>query len=81
MKPGTARILVVFGILLVLLGMIFMGMYAWEAVISRIGDPDQSLLFWYLPILFIGIFAMLGGLLLLYLGRTRLRTIRNADQD
>ncbi|MCZ6803990.1 MAG: hypothetical protein O7D86_08680 [Proteobacteria bacterium] len=42
-----------------ILGGALIGMYVWEAFISRIGDPDQSLLFWYLPILFLGL--VLGG--------------------
>jgi hypothetical protein len=35
----------------------FAAMYVTEAVIGTAGEPDRSLLFWYLPILFIG----LGG--------------------
>jgi drug/metabolite transporter (DMT)-like permease len=34
--------------------------YFLEAVLARLGEPDQSLLFWYLPILFSG----LGGLVI-----------------
>ena len=39
-------------------------MYIYEAIISRIGEPDQSLIFWYLPILFIGITSLIAGTIL-----------------
>jgi len=50
------------------LGLTFILMYVWGAVISRIGEPDQSLLFWYLPILFLGIAVGGGGISLLVFG-------------
>ena len=37
-------------------------MYILEAIVARIGQPDQSLLFWYLPILFMGMIGMVLGL-------------------
>jgi membrane protein implicated in regulation of membrane protease activity len=43
------------------LGAAFVVMYVLEAVVARRGDPDQSLLFWYLPILFIGLVALAAG--------------------
>jgi hypothetical protein len=49
-------------------------MYIWEAFISRIGDSDQSLLFWYLPILFLGLASVGGGSSLIILGIKRLET-------
>lgn len=48
-------------------------MYFWEAIIVRMGDPDQSLIFWYLPILFIGIIAVIGGISMLIEGIHRLK--------
>ena len=36
-------------------GLFLVAAYSWSAVISRWGDADQSLLFWYLPFLFVGI--------------------------
>jgi len=53
------------GYLLSLAGIVFVVMYIKEAVIDRFGEGDQSLLFWYLPVLFIGMAMLLGGLLLL----------------
>ncbi|QKQ25489.1 hypothetical protein [Candidatus Reidiella endopervernicosa] len=42
-------------------GIVFIVLYSLEAFIYRIGEPDQSLLFWYLPILFLGIIALIFG--------------------
>ena len=39
------------------LGAAFVAMYVLEAVVARWGEPDQSLLFWYLPLLFLGVIA------------------------
>jgi hypothetical protein len=50
------------------LGVTLIVMYVWAAVISRIGEPDQSLLFWYLPIMFLGMAAAGGGIWLLVFG-------------
>ncbi len=52
---------VIFGIVSVLIGLFLTIGYILKAVIERIGEPDQSLIFWYLPMLFIGlIFLKLG---------------------
>lgn len=59
-----------------LTGVACIGMYIFGAIISRIGEPDQSLLFWYLPILFIGILGLLMGLGLGVWGAYRLKNIR-----
>ena len=67
---------VLLGGLLTLVGVAFIFMYFWEAIISTIGDPDQSLIFWYLPILFLGFIVMLGGFTLLAQGLKRARKNR-----
>ena len=51
-------------------------MYVYEAIIVRVGEPDQSLLFWYLPILFLGILGMVIGLGVGAWGGSRVRVIR-----
>ena len=48
---------VVLGSVITLAGLVLVGMYVLEAIVARVGEPDQSLLFWYLAILFMG----LGG--------------------
>lgn len=75
-QPGIALIL---GVIFVAAGVGLVGGYVVEAVIARIGEPDQSLLFWYLPILFIGIAAMMIGLFAFVWGARRLRP-RDSEQ-
>ena len=70
--PVSAAIV---GAIVALLGIAFVGMYVTNAIIDRIGDPDQSLLFWYLPILFIGVVAATIGVLLLVWGLRQLRAL------
>jgi hypothetical protein len=63
-----------FGVVLILIGATFAAMYVLEAVIGTAGEPDRSLIFWYLPVLFIG-FALAGsGLGLCRWGLKRLKT-------
>jgi hypothetical protein len=55
-------------------GVVFAGMYVVEAVIATRGEADQSPLFWYLPILFLGIAGISLGAHLLIAGRKSLYT-------
>jgi len=73
LKKALTYLSVLLGGLITLVGASFVLMYFWEAVFTRIGDPDQSLIFWYLPILFLGLIGVLGGLALLTRGINRLR--------
>ena len=52
----------ILGIPISLVGLIFIYMYINSAIIERWGEGDQSLLFWYVPILFIGIIVTGAGL-------------------
>ena len=61
-------------VLLVLGGAALVAGYVQEAVLARWGDPDQSLLFWYLPILFLGLAGLALGLTCGYWGRRWWRT-------
>ena len=65
------------GILLAFTGAAFVFMYILEAIVARVGEPDQSLLFWYLPILFMGLIGIAAGLGLCILGIGRLRKARS----
>jgi hypothetical protein len=51
-----------FGLVAALVGMVLVAAYFLEAVVARLGEPDQSLLFWYLPILFFGLVGVAIGL-------------------
>ncbi len=78
MKPAKfLNVFIVFsGGFISLAGGILVCMYFWAAVISRMGDPDQSLIFWYLPLLLFGVIAIRGGLKIIILGKTRLKSVR-----
>jgi Ni/Fe-hydrogenase subunit HybB-like protein len=51
-------------VVLVAVGVASVKWYVWDIVIGQAGESDRSMLFWGLPILFIGIFAVTaaGGL-------------------
>ncbi len=71
--PYTALIS---GIILIIIGAVLITGYIIEAYIARRGEPDQSLLFWYLPILFTGLIAFVSGLIAGIWGFIRLRKIK-----
>lgn len=77
MKKWLAYLCVSLGGLLAVLGVMFVAMYIWEAIIERSGEPDQSLIFWYLPVLFLGLISSAGGLMLLLRGFYQIRSMRN----
>jgi Ni/Fe-hydrogenase subunit HybB-like protein len=49
------------GAVLLMVGAAALKWYVWDAVIGQAGEPDRSMLFWGLPILFIGFFAGAAG--------------------
>jgi len=67
------------GSLIALIGISLAVMYMLEAILARVGEADQSLLFWYLPVLFMGIIGILIGLGVGIWGAIRLRKIRRED--
>ena len=73
MKTLLTYLLIFLGGLITFIGASFVVMYFWEAIITKIGDSDQSLIFWYLPILFLGLIGVFGGLALLVQGINRIR--------
>lgn len=72
MNKWLAYVSILLGSIMVASGIVFAFMYVWEAIISRLGEGDQSLIFWYLPILFIGVFLGMGGRFLIALGMKHL---------
>ncbi len=68
------------GIAAILVGVAMMGAYVLEAVIRRVGEPDQSLLFWYLPLLFIGIMCTMAGIGATAWGVSRLRSSKPSNE-
>lgn len=71
-KVGLCAVLVA-GIVASLAGGLAILAYLLEAVVARAGEPDQSLLFWYLPFLLFGLPVLIAGLKLLTWGICRLR--------
>ncbi len=61
-KKIWPTIALVFGMGACLAGALLIYAYLSEAVIARIGEPDQSLLFWYSPFLMCGALGLLAGL-------------------
>ncbi|NOZ93293.1 MAG: hypothetical protein GXP47_00965 [Acidobacteria bacterium] len=60
-KKIRARAIVATGGLAVLAGLALVTVYIVEAIVARLGQPDQSLLFWYLPFALLGIGAIAVG--------------------
>ncbi len=56
------KLALTFGIVSALIGLLFTITYIIKAVIERMGEPDQSLIFWYMPLLLIGFGALKLGL-------------------
>ena len=61
---------------MVILGLIFIMAYILEAVVARAGEPDQSLLFWYLPFLLTGLIGTILGSAFIYWGLKHKRKIK-----
>ena len=65
------------GIVLIIIGAVLITGYIIEAYVERIGEPDQSLLFWYLPLLIVGLIAFGIGLSTSIWGFNRLIKIKH----
>ncbi len=72
-------VLVVSGFLFVT-GAMFVVLYFWKGVVARIGQADQSLLFWYLPVLFMGLIAMGVGWTLGRWGWERFQSLSSEEE-
>jgi ABC-type Na+ efflux pump permease subunit len=68
----------IFGATLMVVGILFAAMYVIEAIVKRIGESDQSLVFWYIPILLIGVGGFIVGILSFLWG---LRNLRRTKQS
>ena len=82
-KKTWPYVALISGIVLIIIGAALITGYITEAYIARRGEPDQSLLFWYLPLLFIGLIAFVSGLSSGIWGIIRLRKIKykNSSND
>lgn len=76
-RHGLATFLaLLLGSLLLVSGIFLIGGYVYWAVIARFGEPDQSLLFWYLPILIFGLGVTATGVATFHWGWRRWRESR-----
>ena len=65
-KKFWAIVIGISGIVISIIGAVLIGSYIFEAYISQIGNPDQSLLFWYLPFLFAGFIILVIGMAFIF---------------
>ena len=60
-----SKVYLLLGIILSLSGGIFIILYLFSAVIENAENPDKSIIFWYLPVLFIVTPSLVAGVLLI----------------
>lgn len=60
------------------IGFLLIGVYAWS-VWSVIGEPDQSIIFWYSSFLFFGLFLVAVAVVFVVLGRIMRREARERN--
>jgi hypothetical protein len=65
------------GIILALMGMLGIGVYLFSGI-AVLDQPDKSIIFWYLPILFIGIILLCMAVYFIIIG---LRSHKGKDTD
>jgi hypothetical protein len=76
-KKTWPSVALISGIVLIIIGSLLITGYIIEAYFERIGEPDQSLLFWYLPLLMFGLIAFGTGLSAGIWGLKRLRGLEH----
>ncbi|MCL1593408.1 MAG: hypothetical protein M3132_03535 [Actinomycetia bacterium] len=64
---GTAASLA--ALVLLVIGVAATKWYMWDIAIEQSGQPDRSILFWGLPILFIGFFAIGAFVAMVFVAR------------
>jgi choline-glycine betaine transporter len=78
-KKTWPSVALISGIVLIIIGALLITGYIIEAYVERIGEPDQSLLFWYLPFLMFGLIAFVTGVSFSIWGTKRLRKIKRQN--
>lgn len=73
MKKLLAFCALLSGAALIVAGTVFVVIYFKDAIFMRLGEADQSLIFWYLPFLFVGISGIVCGVVF---GQYGLRGLR-----
>jgi len=75
----VAYLVIVFGAAFVVTGIAFAAMYLLEAVVATAGEPDRSVIFWYLPVLFAGLIGIGAGFGMFVWGIRRLKSTSNQE--
>jgi len=78
-KKTWPSVALISGIVLIIIGAVLIIGYIIEAYVARRGEPDQSLLFWYLPLLMVGLIVFVTGLSTGIWGFNRLRKIKKQN--
>ena len=78
-KKTWPSVALISGIVLTIIGAVLIIGYIIEAYVARRGEPDQSLLFWYLPLLIFGLITIGTGLSAGIWGFNRLRKIKRQN--
>jgi hypothetical protein len=78
-KKTWPSVALISGIVLIIIGALLITGYIIEAYVARRGEPDQSLLFWYLPLLMVGLIVLGIGVGTGIWGFGRLRKIKHQN--
>jgi hypothetical protein len=78
-KKTWPSVALISGIVLIIIGALLITGYIIEAYVERRGEPDQSLLFWYLPFLMFGLIFFVAGLSTGIWGFRRLKKIKHQN--
>jgi len=63
-------------VVLLVVGAAAVKWYVWDVAVSQAGQPDRSMLFWGLPVLFIGVIGALASVGMALLARRALSSSR-----
>ena len=63
-------------VVLLVVGAAAVQWYVWDVAVSQAGQPDRSMLFWGLPVLFIGVIGALASVGMALLARRALSSSR-----
>ena len=72
LNKGLSILAAVAGVTALFIGGAALKWYIWDIVIQQAGESDRSMLFWGIPIVFIGMGAIATGTALLWLARRKL---------
>ena len=78
---GLTVLAAVTGVTALFIGGAALKWYIWDIAIQQAAEPDRSMLFWGIPIAFIGLAATATGTTLLWLARRRRSSVQPRQPD